>query len=109
MPTTDAIFDAAAADIVALGARDATYLPNAGGSVSLRVFYQVEVEMQPDGHMGTAWAEQQTVQGLLSDFGQEPDQGDTIEIDQPAGTKTYTIARVLENDGRWVKLAVKEA
>ena len=104
MPIED-LLDSAAADIVAHGGREATYTNALGVSADLRVFFAQEVEMQPDGQVGPAWAQLETVQGLLADFGQEPDEGDTIEID---GT-TYNVTRVLDNDGRWVKVAVKEA
>jgi hypothetical protein len=64
---------------------------------------EIEVEPQPDGFAGGAWTQVTTIEGLLADFGGEPDTGDTVVI----GTTTYTIKRVLENDGRWVKVAVK--
>lgn len=100
---TDAVFAAAMADLAETLGTAAVYAPAVGDPVSLQVNMEIEVEQQPGGYEGPAWAQIQTIEGLLADFGQEPNEGDTIEID----STTYTVKRVLENDGIFCKVAVR--
>jgi hypothetical protein len=100
-----AIFTDAMDDLTGTLGETAVYTPGDGGAAvsGVPVNVEIEVEGQPDGYNGTAWTQIQTVEGLLADFGQEPNEGDTIEM---AGT-IYTVKRVLENDGIFVKMAVR--
>jgi hypothetical protein len=101
--TAETVFAAAMAAIAEGIGHPATYTPAGGQAVTLRVNLEVEVEPQPDGYGGGAWTQITTIEGLISGFGREPDIGDTVAI----GAVTYTVKRVLENDGLWVKVAVK--
>ena len=96
-------FAQAGVDILATIGEDATYTPAGGETASPKVNVETEVEGQPNGMNGTAWVQIQTIEGLLSEFGQEPNVGDTITV----GATTYTVKRVIENDGIFVKVAVK--
>lgn len=99
------VFTDAMDDLTDTLGETATYTPGDGGvAVSgVTVNVEIEIEQQPGGYEGPAWAQIQTIEGLLADFGQEPNEGDTIEID----STTYTVKRVLENDGIFCKVAVR--
>jgi hypothetical protein len=99
----DTILDAAAQKILDHSGADATYTPDGGTVIPCKVFYRVEIEEQPSGLQGTAWAPIQTIEGLLSDWGQEPNKDDVFVV----GSTSYTVFRVLDNDGRWCKVGVK--
>lgn len=103
MPDAASILDAAATAILNHAGAAAVYTPTCGAAVALRVEKSVEMDEQPDGLTGATWSRIETVTGLLADFGQEPDRGDMITI----GATTYSVFRVLENDGRWIKVGVK--
>ena len=101
--TTADVFDSAMEDLAEGIGRTATYTPAGGEAVTLCVNLEIEVEAQPDGFAGGAWTQVTTIEGLLADFVQEPDNGDAVVI----GATTYTVTRVLENDGTFCKVAVK--
>ena len=45
-----------------------------------------------------------TIEAMLKDLGREPDRDDTFVL---AGT-TYTVLAVIENDGRFVRVSVRQ-
>ena len=103
MTTAETIFDSAAEDIFNALGQAATYTPAVGPAVSCQVVVEHEVEYGPSGFDASTWERGTTIEAILSDLPAEPDSGATFLV----GTTTYTVKRVLENDGRFVKLAVK--
>lgn len=100
-----AAFTDAMDDLAATLGETATYTPADGGAVvsGVPVNVELEVEEQPGGYEGPAWTQVMTVEGRLADFGGQPNKDDTIAI----GATTYTVRRVLEDDGVFVKVAVR--
>jgi len=81
----------------------ATFTPATGDPVPLvRVELSKEVDPQAVNFDSQAWAQVQTIEGLLSEIGREPDKSETFII----SAVTYTVQKVLENDGYFVKMAV---
>jgi len=101
-----AVFTDAMDDLAATLGETATYTPGDGGAAvsGVRVNLEDEVEGQPDGFGGAAWTSVRTVECLLDELGQAPVDGDTFTI----GTTVWTVGRIVENDGVFVKCAVKE-
>ena len=90
-------------DILSKLGRSATYTPLVGDPVSCQVHYENELTITPGGYDVQAHGPLQTIEGLLSELGQEPGKGDQFTI----GSDTYTVQTVLDNDGLFVLLAVK--
>lgn len=101
MGFVDAI-STAAADIIRNIGQTATYTPSAGDPVTLYVDLSYVIDGQPDG-LAVAWTSRKTIECLLSDCGKEPDKAETFLV----GSTTYTVTEVIENNGTFVKLAVK--
>ncbi len=102
MPDAETIFAAAAEDIMAALGQAATFTPAVGPSVACRVSVESELDMRPSGYEASAWETGNTIEVLLSDLPAEPAKGSTFLV----GQTLYTVKRVLENDGRFVKVAV---
>lgn len=98
----EAIFDAAAQDIFDALGQSATYTPLVGDPVTLQVHLEQEVDFQPAGE-SAVWESGRTIEYILADIGAEANVGDTFLI----GATTYTVKAVVENDGRFVTVAVK--
>ncbi|MHC4361379.1 MAG: head-tail joining protein [Planctomycetota bacterium] len=81
----------------------ATYTPSVGDPVSCTVHYENELTVTPGSFDIQAHGPLETIEGLLSELGREPDKGDQFTI----GSDTYTVQTVLDNDGMFVLLAVK--
>jgi hypothetical protein len=106
MTTPEQIFDQAAADLFSasgLGVAGIFAPDDGSASFGLYVNLEREVDLQPDGYGAQAWAGGWTVEYVLSVIGREARSGETFTI----GTSTYTVRRVLENDGRYCKCAVQ--
>jgi len=93
----------AAEDILTHMGASATFTPSEGDAVTCNVFVEKNVEMEPAGYEARAWETGTTILAVLDVLGKEPDSGETFEV----GDDTYTVKRVLENDGVFVKVAVK--
>jgi hypothetical protein len=100
--TAEIIYDAAADAIMEAMGRDATYTTG-GVSTNLKVVLDKMIDPGPGGFEGKAWQHMRTIECLLADLGGEPNKGDTFLV----GANTYTVKEVLENDDRFVKVAVK--
>jgi len=102
-----AVFTDAMDDLAATLGETATYTPADGGEAvpGVPVNVEIEVEGQPDGFGGAAWTDVRTIECLLADLGRVPEDGDTFTL----GGTDWTVGRVIENDGVFVKVAVKEA
>ena len=91
----------AALDILAEIGQDATYSHPGDDPVSCKVNVEIGVDLQPEGN-AQVWEKGVTVEYAIDEVGREADSGDTFTI----GTVTYTVKRVVENDGYFVKVAV---
>jgi hypothetical protein len=104
MTTAASVFAQAMGDVSQSLGAVVTYCPlGTGDEISMTVSIDMEIEQSPDGFQGGAWSQVLTIEGLLSDFTAEPNIGDEIHD----GDTVYTVKRVLENDGIFVKVAVK--
>jgi hypothetical protein len=81
---------------------EAVYTPSGGTALGCHIFIDFNVQLQPDGLQAQAWDRATIIECLISEVGSEPNRGDIFVYD---GT-TYTVQRVMENDGFTVKLAV---
>lgn len=82
----------------------ADFTPSGGSPVEdIRVNLMRAVEDQPGALDAQVWGTDTTIEYLLDDIGSEANEGDVFTID---GTD-YTVTRVLQNDGRFVKVGVK--
>jgi len=103
--TISEIFDQAAEKVRTTGfEHTATFTPGVGSPVEdVAVDLITAIEDQPGTLDAQVWGTDTTIEYLLDDIGSEADEGDVFSID---GTD-YTVTRVLQNDGRFVKVAVK--
>ena len=82
----------------------AVYTPYGGAAVACHVCIDFNVALEPDGMTTQAWQRATVIEALLSELGSvEPDRNATFLVDGV----TYTVQRILENDGLTVKMAVK--
>jgi len=81
----------------------ATFTPEVGDAVSLRVAVAIEAAFQPGGLEAQAWGSETTIEYLLSDIGREANRDETFTVNGV----TYTVKDVAENDGVFVKVNVK--
>jgi hypothetical protein len=102
MGITD-ILDFAGDAIFAAAGQSATFTPTAGAAVTLSVDVSRKTEYQVQGFETGAAGSEITVEAILDDLGSLPTRGATFLV----GTTTYTVTHILENDGRFVKCAVK--
>jgi hypothetical protein len=94
--------DALPGIFVAAG-EEAVYTPAGGAPIDpCHIFIDFNVQLQPDGMSAQAWQQGTVIEALLSEVGSEPNRGDVFTYD---GTD-YTVAKVIENDGFTVKMAV---
>ena len=100
--TAEDIFDQAARDAFDVLGRPATFTPATGDPVTLQVSLEQEVDFQPAGE-AAVWETGATIEYVLEDLGREADPGETFTID----TTVYTVKSVIENDGRFIRVAVK--
>jgi hypothetical protein len=100
MTATD-IFTKAALDILEHLGVDAIYTPidETMDSKTIRVLISSVFNGQPSGMSSATWAQQSTIDFLISDLDQLPRIGDTIDD----GVNTYTIEQQTENNGLVVK------
>ena len=98
------IFDQAGEKIRTTRFKDvATFTPGVGSPVEdVQVSLTLAIEDQPGTLDAQVWGTDATIEYYLDDVGSEADEGDVFTID---GTD-YTVTRVLQNDGRFVKVAV---
>jgi hypothetical protein len=94
---------AALPSVFAEKGEEAVFTP-AGGPVidPCHIFIEFNVALQPDGMTAQAWQRATVIEALLSEIGAEPNKSDTFIYDET----TYTVARIIENDGFTVKVAV---
>ena len=102
----EATFTQAAQDIFDALGQSAVFTPSVGDPVSCVVNPEIEVEFQPAGE-SQVWEQGTTIEYMLAEVGKEADPGETFLIAAGIYAGTYTVKAVLENDGRFVKVAVK--
>lgn len=109
MATAEEIFNQAAEDIFDKQGVAATYTPSVGDPVeNCKIDVVRGVELEPQGFDSQIWGSGTTIKALLSVLGKEPDADETFTITEGDYEDTvYTVLVVLENDGRFVKVAVK--
>jgi hypothetical protein len=91
----EATFDQAAEDIRDVLGEDATFIPQVGDRVSLKVFEDQNVEYHPDDFVGVTRHYRRTIEYYLSDIGRLVEPGEEFVI----GSNRFTVARVIDNDG----------
>lgn len=79
----------------------AIFRPTDGISVSCLIDIEHDVELQPDSYGATVVEFGSTIEALVSEVG-EPQRGDVFEV----GAVDYTVAKIMENDGQFVKVVV---
>lgn len=82
---------------------DATYTPVTGDPVSLQVFIDFDIQFEPADLTAQTWQRGTQIECLLDDVTDEPSRGATFEVD----SVTYTVQKVVNNDGFTVKMQVK--
>ena len=102
----EATFTQAAQDIFDALGQSAVFTPSVGDPVSCVVNPEIEVAYQPAGE-SQVWEQEAMIEYMLSEVGKEADPGETFLIATGIYAGTYTVKAVLENDGRFVKVAVK--
>lgn len=102
--TAEETFDQAATDIFNKLGVDGVYHPNVGDPVSLKVNVEKGNILSPDDFEMQTWQPGITIEAILENLGKEPDIDETIVV----GSTTYTVASVIENDGRFCKVEVTE-
>ena len=83
----------------------AVFTPAAGDPVWIRVDLVAGEKYQPGGLESQTWGSETTIEYVLSALGREANPGETFTMD--ADGAVYTVSDVLENDGWFVKVAVK--
>ena len=101
--TADDVFAEAMADLTDEIGSDAVYTYGSSGEYMVDCKVLVEQEVVEQGGGQGALVQVTTIEARLAEVGQEPDRGDTFAV----GATTYTVEDVLENDGTWVKVAVR--
>ena len=107
------VIAAALPSIFADMGEDAFFTPAGGAGKDCKIFIDFNVQLQPDGLTAQTWQQATVIEALLSDpslpaaldpygIGAEPNRGDTFVYDEI----TYTVGKVIENDGFTVKVAV---
>lgn len=86
---------------------DATFTPAVGDAVSCKVNLEIGTDFQPGGLEAQVWGSETTIEYRLAEVGKEADEGETFTM--TVGGTDYTVTDVVENDGRFVKVKVKEA
>jgi len=99
----DDILDQAAADIWAVAGAEAIFRPAGGVAVPCLIEVERNVELQPDSYEATVVERGITVEAMVSVVG-EPERGDVFEM----GLVNFTVAKIVENDGQFVKVVVNE-
>lgn len=100
----DDILDQAAADIWAITGAEAIFRPVDGTPVPCLIEVERNVELQPDSYEATVVERGVTVEAMVSVVG-EPERGDVFEM----GLVSFTVAKIVENDGQFVKVVVNES
>jgi len=95
--------DDAAEDIFEHLADAATYTPVGGAGVSCRAHLVEKTYFQPDGLSSQAWTTTKEIEARVAEIGSDVGKGDTFSV----SSATYTVARVLSEDGRFIIMAVK--
>jgi len=96
-------FDEIAEDLFDDLAVAATFTPAVGDAVSCKVNLEKGTDFQPGGLDAQVWGSETTIEYRLAEVGKEADRDEVFTV---AGTD-YTVKDVMENDGRFVKVAVK--
>ncbi|VVS95351.1 head-tail joining protein [Desulfoluna spongiiphila] len=99
----DDVFDQAAADMWAIVGSEAMFRPVGVTPVPCLIEVERDVELQPDSYEATVIERGITVEAMVAEVG-EPKRGDVFE----AGGVSYTVRKIVENDGQFVKVVVNE-
>jgi len=99
----EAALQRAGEDIMSKLGQSATYQPVVGDQVTCTVHYDRELSVTPEDYDVQAHGPLETIEGLLHQLGQEPNDGDKFII----GSITYIVKGILENDGIFVMCQVK--
>jgi hypothetical protein len=105
--TFEAILDQAAADIFAVAGVESTFIKDGELPAACLVVVSDEAAIQPGGFDMAALAQVRNIEARLSELPAEPEAGDIFEIASGTYAGTWTVTDELENDGRFVKVAVK--
>lgn len=98
------IFDRAAAQAIKTIGELARFTPRVGNPIeNCSVNLVIASEPQPAGFESTVLEPETTIEYILKEVGKEADPGDIFTV---AGVK-YTVKELRENDGRTIKVVVK--
>jgi len=105
------IFDGVAALSIRTIGRLADYKPRVGYPISeISVDFVSDSEAHPVGFESTVLEPETTIEYIFADIGKEVDVGDRFRVYSDAAKTDYddwTVKAIRENDGRTVKVAVK--
>ncbi|MGD8387329.1 MAG: hypothetical protein PVG49_09300 [Desulfobacteraceae bacterium] len=105
MTDIDTVFDHAGEDLLStMGGIEGTYTPSGEDPLPVSAFVDKGVQAQPGPYDAQAWQQGITIEAMLKDLGREPDRDDTFTL----GGTTYTVLAVIENDGRYVRVSVRQ-
>jgi hypothetical protein len=91
----EAAFDQLAEDVKSVLFEDATFIPQVGDRVSLKVRPVQNVEYHPQDFIGVTRFYARTIEFLFSDLGRLPERGEEFLI----GSDRYSVAKIIEHDG----------
>ncbi|MBW2342509.1 MAG: hypothetical protein JRF53_00590 [Deltaproteobacteria bacterium] len=103
--TAEEIFDKAEERIFDRLGKDAVFTPAVGDPVSCKVNLEKGSDFQPGGLDAQVWGSETSIEYRLAEVGKEADRDEVFTV----GGTDYTVKDVMENDGRFVKVAVKSA
>jgi hypothetical protein len=100
---TDDVFESMARRNLAILGDWATWTSRGNVPRRVRVWLEQETSPQVDGFESVVYAAGWTVEAMLDDLRKEPDKGETFAVNG----MVFSVTSILENDGRFVKAAVK--
>jgi hypothetical protein len=105
--TFESILDQAAVDIFAVAGVESTFIKDGELPAACLVVVSDEAAIQPGGFDMAALAQVRNIEVMLSDIGSTPEAGDVFVIASGTYAGTWTVTDEIENDGRFVKVAVR--
>ena len=105
--TFESILDQAAVDIFAVAGVESTFIKDGELPAACLVVVSDEAAIQPGGFDMAALAQVRNIEVRLSELPAAPEAGDIFEIASGTYAGTWTVTDELENDGRFVKVAVQ--
>jgi len=99
----DDVLNQAAVDMWAIVGSEATFRPVSGTPTACLIDIERDVGLQPDSYEVTVVERGVTIEAMVAEVG-EPKSGDKFEM----GPVYFTVSKIVENDGQFVKVIVNE-